>query len=60
MISNYSIRKQFVGTGILFLLLLVVVVVFVYLFVFLSFYEEKLGKILREENDLMKVVALSF
>ena len=59
MISNYSIRKQFVGTGILFLLLLVVVV-FVYLFVFLSFYEEKLGKILREENDLMKVVALSF
>ena len=59
MISNYSIRKQFVGTGILFLLLLVVVV-FIYLFVFLSFYEEKLGKILREENDLMKVVALSF
>jgi len=38
----------------------VVVVAFVYLFVFLSFYEEKLGKILREENDLMKVVALSF
>ena len=59
MISNYSIRKQFVGMGILFLLLLVVVV-FVYLFVFLSIYEEKLGKILREENDLMKVVALSF
>ena len=45
--------------GILFLLL-VVVVVFVYLFVFLSIYEEKLGKFLREENDLMKVVALSF
>ena len=41
-------------------LFLVVVVVFVYLFVFLSIYEEKLGKILREENDLMKVVALSF
>ena len=41
-------------------LFLVVVVVFVYFFVFLSFYEEKLGKILREENDLMKVVALSF
>ena len=33
---------------------------FVYLFIFLSIYEEKLGKILREENDRMKVVALSF
>ena len=33
---------------------------FVYLFVFLSFYEEKLGKILREDNDCMKVVVLCF
>ena len=60
-ISKYSTSKQFVGTGIFFLLFFVVggggggICLFV---CFLSFYKENLGKILREDNDRMKVVAL--